>query len=151
MTQIKKYETVKQNLLQLLIGKKVLFLENDDGLYHGLDKLEKFLIKNKIEYSCLFDLSTFEFDYIVKKIFEHDVIVFQTQWVYKISHQLKEFAYGMQVKKIFIECYLGDPTWYHKPNVIHDVYILRSYESTDWKFYKLSAKPYWEYKNKFDR
>jgi hypothetical protein len=149
-----------ENIITTLKNKNVLFLENDNGLYHGLDQIEELLIKHKIEYKCLFEVSEIPFDKIVKEIQKCDVIVFQTQWVYKIAGQICEYMFSSKEKKIVIECYISDPTWFYKPKAVHDVYIckppLRQWKDDevnedDWRFYKLSQKPYWDYKNNFNR
>jgi hypothetical protein len=148
-------KTAKQNIVSLLTHKKVLFLEGDNGLYHGLEKVEQILIDAGIEYKALFNVRERPIDDIVAHIMQYDAIIFQTQWVYQVSQEIKKFAFGMKSKRIFIECYLSDPTWYFKPKVAHDVYILKAplqwQTEEDMKFYKLSQKPYWDYKNKFNR
>jgi len=153
-------KTAVQNLIKTLKGKKVLFLENDNGLYHGLDQIEEKFIENNISYKCLFDVSNKQFDEILEAIKQSDAIVFQTQWVYEISGKIKEYMFASTDKKIVIECYISDPTWYYKPNVVHDVYVckppLRAWkddkvDDKDWSFFKLSDKPYWGYKNKFNK
>ena len=155
-----KIKHPKENLADLLKGKKVLFLENDNGLYHGLDQLEEFIIANKIKYKVLFEVDEIPMENIIKEIKKCDVLIFQTQWVYKVSQEISKYMFASKDKKIVIECYLSDPTWYYKPKAVHDVYICRPpirYSKTDpvmegeWKFYKLSQKPYWDYKNKFDK
>jgi len=138
-----------------------LFLENDNGLYNGLDAVEELLQQNSIEYSCLFDLKEVPFETIIDQIGKHDAIVFQTQWVYEISHKLKEFMFASKDKKIVIECCICDPSWYYQPKaVVHDVYFVKaphySFEKGEdqdlfWQFKKLSNKPYWDYKNEFDK
>jgi hypothetical protein len=148
-------KTAVQNVINTLKGKKVLFLEGDNGLYHGLDRIEKILIEEGIEYKALFEVRSLPMTDIVAHINEYDAIIFQTQWVYEVSQEIKRFAFGMKDKKIFIECYISEPTWYYKPKVVHDVYIfkgpLKWQSDEDIRFYKLSQKAYWDYKNKFNR
>lgn len=147
-------KTVTKNLLDTLKDQRVLFLENDTGLYNGLDTLENILIENKIKYNCLFDLTSVSKEYILRQIEMFDVIVFQTTWTYEISNELYEFLKTSKDPKIIIEHYIGDPSWYYKPDVIHDVFICKmneDYDEEDWSFYKLSDEPYWDYKNKFDK
>ena len=158
MTQI-KINSPRKNIAKLLKGKKVLFLENDNGLYNGLNEFEQVLKDNKIEYKCLFDLSEQPFDTVIDAIKEYDAIVFQTQWVYDVSKKLKEYMFASTDKKIVIECVIDEPTWYYKPKSAHDVYFVKcpmydfEAEAGDefWEFKKLSNKPYWDYKNKFDK
>ena len=50
-------KTSQENILSVLKDKSILFIENDMGLYNGLDKVEELLIENKIKYNCLFDVS----------------------------------------------------------------------------------------------
>lgn len=150
----------KENFVDLLKGKKVLFLENDNGLYHGLDQLEELIIANKIKHKVLFEVGDMPLENIIAAIKKCDVLIFQTQWVYKVSKEISAYMFASKDKKIVIECYLGDPTWYYKPKAVHDVYICKPparYDKDDvvnedhWKFFKLSQKPYWEYKNKFNK
>lgn len=147
-------KTPQENIVLVLNGKKVLFLENDNGLYHGLDNLEDILKQNSIEYTCLYEVSTLPMEQITKAIAEHDAIVFQTQWVYEVSKKLLQYMTALKEKKIVIECYVGtDPTWFYKPDVVHDVYVLSASDlDWTWRFVKLhKTKPYWDFKNKFDK
>lgn len=150
-------KTPRENLLNVLQGKKVLFIENDHGLYNGLERLEDFLKENKIEYKCLFDVQKMPFENIVKAISENDAIVFQTQWVYEIARKLSQFLQDYKEKKIVIEVPVGaDPTWYYLPKgVVHDLYFLQLANKDTWyqedKFLKITDKPYWDYENNFDK
>lgn len=149
-----------ENIIETLAEKKVLFLENSEGLYHGLDVFEELLIKHNIEYKCLFSVSEIHFDSIIAAIKECDAIVFQTTWTYDISRAITEHLVKSQDKKTVIECYISEPSWYYKPDAIHDVYICnpprRSFKKdpvkeADWEFYKLSGSAYWNYENEFDK
>ena len=149
-------QTPRQNIIDTLKGKKVLFIENDNGLYNGLDAFEIILKNSKIKYKCLFEADQIPIEKIIKNILTHDAIVFQTRWVYPVSHKLRDYMFGLQEKKIVIECFIHEPSWYYKPDVVHDVYIY-SYDKLDnddgnsgHRFYKLSDAPYWDYKNQFD-
>lgn len=150
-------KTAEQNVAETLKGKKVLFLENGGSLDNGLDCFEEILIANNIEYKALFVLKEMPLEEVIKNINEYDCIVFMTQWVYDISKQLKDYMFSLEEKKIVVEVYLSDPTWYYKPKSAHDVYIyscIRQWKDDEKqyeKFYKLSQKPYWDYKNKFDK
>lgn len=151
----KQQKTAVENIIGTLKGKKVLFLENDNGLYHGLDEMEELFIEHKIDFKCLFEVNELPFEKILSEIKDCDAIVFQTQWVYEVSKKIRDFMYESTDKKIVIECYLGnDPTWYYKPDAVHDVFICKppTFKAWDeWKFFKLSKKPYWDYKNKFNK
>lgn len=147
-------KTPIENIVTTLTGKKVLFLENDNGLYNGLDQFEQILIDNNIEYKCLFDVQGQELSSIIKAIKECDAIVFQTTWVYEKSRMLRDYLFESVDKKIIIECFSRvDPTWFYKPDVVHDVYIAQHmfFRDPEWTFCKLTKKPYWDYKNKFDK
>lgn len=146
------------NIFQTLRGKRVLFLENDNTLAHGLDEFERILQRAQIEYKVLFDLSSIPMEEIKKAIGECDVIVFQTRWVYDISMKLLDYMRSISDKKIVIECYIGEPTWYYKHNhgTHHELYIYKCpvyWGEPDKKrecFYKITDKPYWDYENEFD-
>lgn len=153
--------TPEQNIIKTLKGKKVLFLENDNSLEHGLDEFERILKKANIEYKVLFDLSEKPLDEVKRAIDECDALVFQTRWVYEITKQLFTYVKGLTEKKIVVECYIKDPTWYYSSQhgTHHDVYIYTCFthrgkaidrEHSE-KFYKLSKKAYWDYKNEFDK
>lgn len=79
-------------------------------------------------------------------------IVFQTRWLYNISKDLLAYATSMSSKKIFIEVYISEPTWYYSSQhgTHHDVYIYSSIAGVIETFYKLTEKPYWDYENGFD-
>lgn len=151
-------KTAKQNIIKVLNGKRMLFLENSNELDNGLDRLELFIKANGIKYSTLFGISKKPLEDTIKQIQAHDGIIFQTQWVYQISRDIKEFMFGLKDKKIVIECCICDPSWYYKPEgIAHDLYMLKPTEEweenygREWEFYKITDKPYWDYKNKFDK
>jgi hypothetical protein len=85
--------------------------------------------------------------------------VFQTQWVYDISKKLLEYVKSIPKKKIVVECYIYEPTWFYKRQhgSKHDVYVyscdvLFGEENKENEtFYKLTNKPYWSYKNEFNK
>ena len=145
-----------ENFLETVKDKTILFIENDNGLYNGLDIIEETLIENKIKYNCLFDVSSLPVEYIKKQIECADVIIFQTTWTYEVSKQIHDFIASIKNdNKIIIENYINEPSWYYKPDVIHDVFIcktpIETWEDMEWEFYKLSDDPYWDYENKFDK
>lgn len=156
-------KTAAENLLDVVTGKQVLFLENDDGLCLDLNHIETYLQVNKVDTIALCNLSEVSFDKILEAINNADVIIFQTTWVTEMSTKLSDYIYQLKDKKHIIEVYIDKPTWYYKPRRIpHDVYVMQAngwmfdpmYEDDPvgyWKFYKLRLhKPFWEYKNKFD-
>ncbi len=154
-----KINTPEQNVLKTLRGKKVLFLENDSELAHGLDEFERILQRGGIEYKALFNLSELPLETITQHINEYDAIVFQTQWVYEIATKLFEYVKNLPKKKIVIEVYINEPTWYYasQHGSKHDVYIytcMVSWGEPDKEtesFHKLTNVPYWDYKNKFNK
>lgn len=154
--------TPEQNIIATLKGKKVLFLENSSELDDQLIKeFVKILESANIEYRALCDLSEVakrDLDEIIEAVFEADAIVFMTQWVYTISFMMRELIENLKDKKIIVEIYISEPTWYYarQHGTHHDVYIYtcnKMWEGDpkeEEKFYKLTDKPYWDYKNKFD-
>lgn len=151
-----KIKTPEQNVVDTLKGKRVLFIENDNGLYNGLEVFEDILKRNGIEYTVIFDASEVPVDQIIDAIHSHDAIVFMTQWVYPVAKKLHGYISALKDKKIVVEVYLGEPTWYYKPDVVHDVYIyscmsMDEFDKSNEKFYMLSRKAYWDYKNKFNK
>lgn len=151
-------KSAKENLIKVLTGKKMLFLENDNGLSNDAGRLANFMDNSGLHYNTLFDLRNIPFYDIIAQIESADGIIFQTQWVYSISTQIKKFMFALQTPKIVIECCLADPSWYYIPkNIVHYLYILKAYEpweeegGREWEFYKITNKPYWDYKNKFNK
>lgn len=155
MAEIK---TPTENIVYTLKGKKVLFLENDSELENGLDEFERILKDADIEYKVLFDLSDIPMEQIKKAINEADTIVFQTQWCYEISKVLFEYVKALPDKKVVVEVYIHEPTWYYRwqHDSKHDVYIYSCQvywgkaDKESERFYKLTDKAYWDYENKFD-
>lgn len=143
-----------ENVIDTLNGKRVLFLENDSVLQNGLDRFEDILKSANIDYTVLFELSEMNVDSIIEAINSHDAIVFQTQWVYDISKTLFKYIKGLEEKKIVVEVYIHNPTWYYQHNhgSIHDVYIFKhdAIFSEDF-FYKITDEAYWDYKNQFNK
>ena len=150
-------KTPEENIIKTLKGKKVLFLENDNVLENGLDEFENILKRGEITYTILFELSEKPMEEIIKAIAEHDAIIFMTQWVTETSKKLADHMFSLKKKKIVIEAYICDPTWYYKPKTKHDVYIYMCMthfgeaDKESEKFYKLSGTSYWDYKNEFDK
>ncbi len=63
------------------------------------------------------------FEYIIKQIDWFDVIVYQTTWTYEISHAIAEYLRNSNEKKIIVECYMSEPSFYRKPKgIVHDMY-----------------------------
>jgi hypothetical protein len=146
LEEIKDNE-VHKNLLKTFKNKRILFLENDYTMNHSVGYFWRWCKENKVEYNCLFNVSKLPADYIMEQVEWFDVIAFETQWVYEVSETLHKLISAMKDKKIVLECHTGDPTWFRKPKVVHDVYILKSWtgDMDDWKFHKLRLnKAYWE-------
>jgi hypothetical protein len=118
-------KTPKQNLSKVLKGKKILFIENDRGLYNGLDFLVEYFKKAKITYDCLFQADEKPIEDVLKAISETDVIIFQTTWRTDTRKKLSNFLYESKDKKIIIEHCINDPHWYYQPDgVVHDIYFV---------------------------
>lgn len=144
--------TPKQNVVNVLSGKKVLFIENDSSLENGLEYLEMVIKDNDIEYKKIFKASLKPLATIIDNINEYDAIVFMTQWLTETSKILTEYVRSLQTKKTVIQVYINEPTWYYasQHGSIHDVYIYQNMDGKYENFYKLTDKAYWDYENKFD-
>mgnify|MGYP000309568923 CR=1 FL=1 len=153
----------EQNLLkffnELPEYSRVLFLENGDELDYSAEFFENWLIENKIQYNCLFDIKSLPMAYIINQINEFDVIIFQTTWTYERSFEIKQLLTEDSLitrKKIVIESMMSfDPSWYEIPHgVKHDMYFLRPQKSRKLKdnmqFVKLAQDVrYWDRYGKF--
>lgn len=148
---------VEQNIVNAFRGKSVLFLENDLTLDNGVDEFWRVLTDNGIECKLFNTLFERDIEDIKEAIIQADVIVFMTQWVSDYAKVLHSFISNLPDKKDVVEVYLSEPTWYYKPDVIHDVYLYSC--MVNWgvankrteNFYKLSETAYWDYKNEFDK
>lgn len=131
-----------EKLQSVLYKKDCLFLERGNYLEDCIRLFYNWIVENKIEHNILFDLSNANLDYIKNQINRFDVIVFQTTWTYEISHTLYEYLKNLKDKKIIIECYINEPSWYYKPKgIIHDVFILNPDEDIDnWELNKLTFR-----------
>lgn len=148
-----KNNKVHAQLLKLFKGRDVLFLENSISLHDAVGNAERWMIENKIKYNSIFsigDLGKLEggVDYIMERIRESDIIVFETTWTYEISHILHEKIAAMKDKKTVVQVYIHEPTWWYKPKgVKHDVYVFSSCDEDmdTWELHKLRLnKPIWE-------
>lgn len=94
----------------------------------------------------MFDLSEKPLSEIAKAINECDVIVFQTTWLSDVSKKLFDYISSLPTKKIIVEVYIFEPTWYYasQHGSKHDVYI---YNDRFEIFWLLCDRPYWEEKN----
>jgi hypothetical protein len=142
-----KDNAVHKSLLKVFKGQRILFLENGDYMDDCVGNFHIWVRENKIEHNTLFDIRKLDMEYIKNQINNFDVIAFQTTWTYEVSHKLSEYIQKLKDKKIVVECYIKEPTWFYKPKgVVHDVYVLHSDEDMDtWEFNKLRInKPIWE-------
>ncbi len=142
---------VEKTLIKVLKDKKILFLENDSVLDDSVGNLSKWILKTKIPNSGLlafYELEKSSYEYILRAIDEHDIIIFETTWATDISKKLKQYILSKKEdKKIIIECYVNEPSFVRKPQMIHDLYVLDSYDLDvdSWKLNKLRVnKAYWE-------
>ena len=148
--------TPSENIVNTFKGKRVLFLENDNILPYEVEAFKNILEENGIEHTILYCLdSEYSLEDIVTAINQHDAIVFMTQWVYEISKKLFEYVASLTDKKIIVQVYISEPTWFYSSQhgTIHDVFIytiVKDFEDTE-SFYKLTEKPYWDYENNFDK
>ncbi len=138
------------DIIKVLSGKKIAFLENGDCLEDESESLALFMRNNNIEYECIFNIEAIGLEETLRKCRNIDVIVYQTTWVYTVSQDLKKAFMSInnpEFKKIFIEIYISTPTFIRKPKgVIHDMYILMNYDRPveEWEFDKLKInQPYW--------
>jgi hypothetical protein len=143
-----KNNVVNKSMLKVLRNKNILFLENDNSLHDAVGNFETWLVENKVRNNVLYDVQHLSLDYIKGQIDYADVIAFQTTWTYEVSQTLREYLTKLKNKKIIIECYISEPTWWRKPKgVIHDIYVLHSAmeDMDDWDFKKLRLnKAIWE-------
>lgn len=142
-----KNNNVNKQMLKTFANKRVLFLENDFTMHNSIGNFWLWCREHKIEHNCLYNIAKLPLEYTLEQIEWFDVIAFQTQWVYEISKQLETALTKSKDKKIIVECYISEPSWYRKPNVVHDVFVLDShyYDMDTWKFNKLRLKKaYWE-------
>ena len=156
-------KTASENLLGVVRGKFILFLENDADLSIDLEHIELFLKENKLDYKALNDLPNLDFEAIAEAIKASQVIIFQSTWTAAIVSKLNEFFIGLKDPKDIIEVYTDRPHWFYKPDTAHEVYIMRTnsylfdpmFESDPlpyWELHKLHPSiPIWKFKNKFDK
>lgn len=156
-------KTASENLLGIVKGKFILFLENDEDLSIDLVHIETFLKENKLDYKALNDLTNLDFEVIAEAIKASDVIIFQSTWTAAIVSKINEFFFAMKEPKHIIEVYTDLPHWFYKPDTAHDVYIMRTntylfdpmFEEDPlpyWELHKLHPTiPIWKFKNKFDK
>lgn len=142
-----KLNDTHKKMLKVFSGRRVLFLENDYTMHDSVGNFWLWCRENKIEHNCLYNVGKLPVDYILEQLDWFDVIAFQTQWVSEKSHLLKEAISKLKDKKIVVECYISQPTWFYKPKVVHDVYVLDSHDEdmNEWGLKKLRInKPIWE-------
>lgn len=118
---------LKSKLKKLFKDKRVLILENDFTLSHQIKVFYKFLNECGIETNCIYDLKEVPLSYIKEQIAWFDVIVFQSQFVYENSYQIRDYCISMTNPKCFVECYAGDPNIEYNPSKIHTLYNFTCY------------------------
>ena len=142
ITEIKNNKVHKE-MLKTFSGKDILFLENDNQLHGPVGNFEFWLIENKIKYNALYSVNDLSLEYIKGQIDYADVIAFETTWTYEVSRNIETFLTASKSKKIIVECYTNEPSWWVKPKgVVHDMYALNSYgdDMDEFEFKKLRLK-----------
>lgn len=141
---------MKEKLLELFKYKSIAFLENGTSLDDVGFNLSCFFKDNNIKFDCIFEVEKLGLQEVLKKCRNVEVIIFHTTWLYPVSNQLKEAFMSIkneEFKKSFVELYVHEPTFDSKPETIHDMYILNSYDTdiNGWEFYKLQEDvSYWD-------
>ena len=141
-------EKLKNKMLDVFKGGRTLFLENDYDLYHTDKGLGDFLLDNKCDFNVLARVDMVSIEYVIEMVEWHEVLAFQTQWVYENSFIIREalMKHKFSRPKKVVECCLGEPTWYNPPKNLgndHEFYTFSNGasdydESTeDWEFYML--------------
>lgn len=151
--------TPEQNIINTLSGKKVLFIENDNSLDTIQAEFKSILINAGIDVKVIYGASTIPINELHMAIDTSDCIVFMTQWVFPISKALLKYVSNLPQKKIIVECYIYEPTWFYSEQhgTHHDLYVYtyldfgRAKINGDEHFYKITDKPYWDYENEFDK
>lgn len=147
---------VINNIKNTLKGRKILFIENSNSLSDDIERFSDILSELDLPHTVLYNINDLDRAIVLSSIVKNEVIVFQTTWVYPISKELKEFIASLKDKKIIVEAYIHEPTWFYasQHGTHHDVYIFSSpCKAADEHetFYKLTEKPYWDYENGFDK
>lgn len=137
-------KTASENLLGVVKGKFILFLENEEDLSIDLQHIGTFLTENKLDYKALNDLPNLDFEVIAEAIRASDVIIFQSTWVAAIVSKLHEFFTSLKDPKHIIEVYTDRPHWFYKPETAHEVYIMRTNSYLFDPMFEDDPLPYWE-------
>lgn len=155
-------KNAEKNIISVVKNKQILFLENDNSLHDSVDVFHWKLKKNGFKPTVFFEVGDAHWEDITNTIDAHDVIIFQTTWTYEISLKIKKHIESLTTPKIIIEVYINKPTWFKKPDTIHDVYIYKADHKGTWfdpkkgiyseYFHKLDTNiAYWDFKNNFDK
>ena len=141
-------ESFLSKVNETLKGKSILFIENSNILTDQIANFVQAIEFLNLPYKTLFNLKDLDLNFIVQKILEHKVIVFQTTWQTEMSHKLRDFLVNLKQPKTIIECRLGDPIFWRKPkNIVHDIIIADCFddEFNRWSFVALDTeKSLWE-------
>jgi hypothetical protein len=154
---MKGKENITKSLIELCKGKDVLFIENDFGLYNSVGNFEEFCIEHKIKYHTVLDAERINIESLIEQIQMHDIIVWESQYVSDVSHNLKSLIYTDKIHpKKLIECYINEPFLYYLPEETkHSIFLLNSFGwekglegVDDWAFYQLKEdrKAIWDKK-----
>lgn len=156
---------VKKELKKLLKGKRILFIEGDNGLYNYVGEFEKFLVRNKIPYHTILNAGEMSLKGIQKLVNAHDVIVWQSQYVSQTALDIMDLLFNdklttpqgqgasieqyPQNAKILLECYIVDPLYWYKPKGLKKRLMgLTNLHGNEehWELYEFKDdhKPIWE-------
>jgi len=157
-------KNVDIELLKILKGKSILFIEGDLGLHNSVGVLAKFLFDNKIHYNSILNAGAMTLEGIIELVDFHDVIIWQSTYSTETAANImkalfddkvtRHEACGCNVMKILLEVYICDPYNYYKPEGLKKRVMgltgLSDYDDEgdheNWRLYeyKDDQKPTWE-------
>lgn len=135
-------KNVSNELVKLLKNKSILFIEGDMALYNTVGILEDFLVENSIKYSTILMAGKMSMDGILSLINFNDVIIWESQYVTKTSHNIMDALFNDSVTrkgKMLIECYVHEPhIWYKPGNLSKRVigFTANSNDTSEWELYE---------------
>jgi len=154
-------ENVQDFLIKELKGKEILFIEGDIFLTNSVEKLANFFIENQIGYNTILNAGEMSLKGIQEMVNNYDVIIWESQYVTETADNIMGLlfsdkltrweAQGANVPKILIECAIGDPLYYYKPDTKKRFWYMTSISRSsgrEWKLYEIEKeKPYWSKKD----
>jgi mannitol-1-phosphate/altronate dehydrogenase len=137
-------KVVADKLRKIIGNKTVLILENSNGLDAAIENFYEWCVENKVRVNIIYCVDEINFEYLMERIKEADIIAYMSTYTYEIVNHIATFIKSLKDYRLkIIECYITEPGFVQLPKEAkqHEMWILKSqdHEVRRWHLRKLST------------